>query len=534
MYDTKPESCHHQSLCSDYILQLCPKVLQRVSEIEPCFLPPTPHLPTGLPGNLTLVTRPELTELHLTVPVSLSGMVAMVTSHSPHLYELNGYKHVEPKDATECYLSLKDFEPHDPMCSESGALQSLKTTVSRGKEHANHDSVIHSTGDGCTAHIIPGRIIDLLRVRLKDAVGFCEQNRIIPYKSINVSLLCLESPNVMLLVKHGARYQRIWLVPFVKEIVREWLPKEWPGQIITERDPRIEKNLQTLMLNLKAQTFYHWSVCLSQAVQVVLEAQRQGGHLLDALTILDSVNKIHWQRWNGMPILKIYHLQTALLWAMAFFPSLEDWADLESSVYRLVVILLRAANLQTLPDFFLPGVNAFTAGSTSPLQEEDMRRLYGLLQNFATTPEQFLIIHTSQIPPRVKEHLCAPLRRLLHLPEVTRDGHTLWKQAYFDLLLREVWATSYLLCSHREWDVEGQGEDSVEITDSLSVCLCPTLPSFKFCSLSPLPIPIPTLIILPLTLSHPSFPSSMYSSVMSFLDPPPVCETDPHCILDLP
>uniref|UniRef100_UPI00358DEF95 protein mab-21-like 4 n=1 Tax=Myxine glutinosa TaxID=7769 RepID=UPI00358DEF95 len=419
------------------IILLVDKVLQRVSDIDPCFLPPTPHLPTGLPGNLTLVTRPELTELHLNVPVSLSGMVAKVTSESPLLYELDGYKHVEPEATTQCYLGLKDSEPHDTIWSESGALQSLKTAVSHDKRHINHHSVIHSTGDGCTAHVIPGRIIGLLKVRLKDAVGFCEQNKIIPYKSMDASLLFLESPIVMLLVKHGVRYQKIRLVPLVTEIKREWLPKQWPGQIIAERQPRIERNLQTLMLDLQAQTFYHWSVCSSQAVQVILEAQRHGGHIFDALTILDSVNKIHWQRWNGMPLLNVYHIQTALLWAMAFFPSFEDWEDLGSSVYRLVVILLRAANLQTLPDFFLPGVNVFTAGSTSPLQKEDMHRLYGLLQNFATTPEHFLIIHASQIPPRLKENLCAPLRRLLHLPGFTRDGRTLWKQAYFDLLLRE-------------------------------------------------------------------------------------------------
>lgn len=124
--------------------------------------------------------------------------------------------------------------------------------------------------------------------------------------------------------------------------------------------------------------------------------------------------------------------QMVLLWSTELFPSPEDWQDLEGSVYRLLVILLRCLATRRLPHFLHPEENLF---QREPL---DLASLFRKVESFAQDPQRFLRFHFG-LPVRTDSWQAdAGTRALLQLP--AKDG-SYWNTAYFDILLSQVTGT---------------------------------------------------------------------------------------------
>lgn len=124
--------------------------------------------------------------------------------------------------------------------------------------------------------------------------------------------------------------------------------------------------------------------------------------------------------------------QMVLLWSTEFFPSPEDWQDLEGSVYRLLVILLRCLATQRLPHFLCPEENLFQG------DHPDFTSLYPKVESFAWDPQRFLHFHFD-LPVHTESWKADPrTQALLQLP--AKDG-SYWDTAYFDILLSQVTGT---------------------------------------------------------------------------------------------
>lgn len=118
-----------------------------------------------------------------------------------------------------------------------------------------------------------------------------------------------------------------------------------------------------------------------------------------------------------------------LLWSTELFPSPEDWQDLEGSVYRLLVILLRCLATQHLPHFLNPEENLFQGAGP------DLASLYYKVESFARYPQRFLRFHFGLHGFSGSWQADTETRALLQLP--TKDA-SYWDTAYFDMLLSQV------------------------------------------------------------------------------------------------
>lgn len=124
--------------------------------------------------------------------------------------------------------------------------------------------------------------------------------------------------------------------------------------------------------------------------------------------------------------------QMVLLWSTELFPSSEDWQDLEGSVYRLLVILLRCLATRRLPHFLHTEENLFQG------EPQDLASLYHKVESFTKDPPRFLCFHFG-LPARTDSWQAdASTQALLQLPD--KDG-SYWDTAYFDILLSQVMGT---------------------------------------------------------------------------------------------
>lgn len=161
------------------------------------------------------------------------------------------------------------------------------------------------------------------------------------------------------------------------------------------------------------------------------KADADGGHRLDSLSLLDRINSDHWLPEQNYRGLKFKHFKTVLLWAMKFFPSSEDWVDMESSVYRMLVVLLRCLALRDLPNYFMPEINVFHEDFQPPF---DFQTVYKKVEDFAGFPEKCLQIHLTHLLPAQRRHIDNYVKMLLQIQD--REG-LYWNMAYFDVILNK-------------------------------------------------------------------------------------------------
>ncbi|XP_038605090.1 protein mab-21-like 4 [Tachyglossus aculeatus] len=276
----------------------------------------------------------------------------------------------------------------------------------------------------CVGHIVPGKILTLLKNLLVAAIVHCKHHQLIMPGALNAANLKEENLHMSLLVSSGWRMIRFNIVPVVKrnhnilKLGRTQLTQGFPEDSM--------KKVICEGADLIPSSSHYWGVSTNHLLSKLLSiVGTLKGHRLDSLSILDRVNNEKWRDGGKTAGLTFTHLKMVLLWATEIFPSSADWEDLEGSVYRLLVILLCCLATKNLPHFLYPERNVFER------QDLDLNFLYQQVEKFASQPERFLKIHiTHRItsPQRIDNGIKA----FLQLPA---NNRAYWDTAYFDVLL---------------------------------------------------------------------------------------------------
>ncbi|XP_054426390.1 protein mab-21-like 4 [Pteronotus mesoamericanus] len=290
------------------------------------------------------------------------------------------------------------------------------------------DDVFTASSDGSAkgcGHIVPGKVLRLLRDLLVAAIMHCKLHGLIAPGALNTDSLREEELHLSLLVSSGWRAIRFHVVPVVR-----WKHR-LPALEGAQRVPGFpEGSLERIIsqeVALVPASAQLWRVSTDYLLSRLLSALGSlPGHRLDSLSVLDRVNWESWRNGGQSPGLTFGHLKTVLLWASALFPAPEDWAELQGAVYRLLVVLLCCLATQNLPHFLHPERNLLQGSGL------DLGALYRRVERFASQPEASLRIHATHLgrspPPRVGHGIKA----LLQLPA---SDPAYWATAYFDVLL---------------------------------------------------------------------------------------------------
>ncbi|XP_077725670.1 protein mab-21-like 4 [Canis aureus] len=290
------------------------------------------------------------------------------------------------------------------------------------------DDVFNVSSDGstkCCGHIVPSKVLRVLKDLLVAAIVHCRHQSLIAPGSLNADSLREEELHLSLLVSSGWRTVRFHVVPVVRRKHRvpalegAQLMRAFPGGSL-----RRIVGQEVALVPAGAQL---WRVSTDHLLTRLLGALGSfRGHRLDSLSILDRVNHESWRDSGQSPGLTYGHLKTVLLWASVLFPAPEDWAELQGAVYRLLVVLLCCLATRNLPHFLYPGCNLLRDTGL------DLNALYQRVEHFASQPEASLRIHVTHLgrspPPRIGNGVKA----LLQLPA---SNPAYWATAYFDVLL---------------------------------------------------------------------------------------------------
>ncbi|XP_077009426.1 protein mab-21-like 4 [Tamandua tetradactyla] len=277
----------------------------------------------------------------------------------------------------------------------------------------------------CCGHIVPSKVLCVLRDLLVAATVYCKHHSLITPGALNASSLKAGELCLSLLVSSGWRTIHFNVIPVVRR----------NPVALTRVDSRLtsgfpEGSLERITaqgVDLEPASAQHWRVSADHLLAKLLSVLGTlGGHHLDSLSILDRVNHEHWRDGGRSAGLSFGHLKMVLLWAAALFPAREDWAELQGAVYRPLVVLLCCLATENLPHLLFPELNLLRDTGL------DLCALYQRVEAFASQPEAALRIHATHLgrnpPPRVGSRLKA----LLQLPA---SDSAYWATAYFDVLL---------------------------------------------------------------------------------------------------
>ncbi|KAM6178131.1 protein mab-21-like 4 [Rhynchocyon petersi] len=286
-------------------------------------------------------------------------------------------------------------------------------------------SAAPESGAECRGHIVPGKVLSVLRDLLVAAIVHCKHQGLIAPGSLNASSLQEEELHLSLLVSSGWRTVRFNVVPVVRR--RQRVPCPEGASLVTSFPAGGLKRVLGQGVDLVPASAQHWRVSTGHLLTRLLSALGTlPGYRLDGLSILNRVNHVSWRDNGHSAGLTFNHLKMVLLWASVLFPAPEDWADLEGAVYRLLVVLLCCLATRNLPHFLWPGRNLLRDSDL------DLSALYQRVECFASQPEAFLRIHVTHLgrspPPRIDNGIKA----LLQLPA---NNPAYWVTAYFDVLL---------------------------------------------------------------------------------------------------
>ncbi|XP_055502104.1 protein mab-21-like 4 [Leucoraja erinacea] len=280
----------------------------------------------------------------------------------------------------------------------------------------------------CSGHIVPGKVINVLKELLKGAIVYCEQNFLLRPGDVNASLLNFDGPRITLVLRNLMKPLRVNIIPVLRR-TNDF------SEFVSEDEKMFPEPISQVALSntdICNGTYYHWRFSFERPMKKLLEkADADGGHRLDSLCLLDRINSDHWLPEQNYRGLKFKHFKTVLLWAMKFFPSSEDWVDMESSVYRMLVVLLRCLALRDLPNYFMPEINVFHEDFQPPF---DFQTVYKKVEDFAGFPEKCLQIHLTHLLPAQRRHIDNYVKMLLQIQD--REG-LYWNMAYFDVILNK-------------------------------------------------------------------------------------------------
>ncbi|KAK2108094.1 hypothetical protein P7K49_013259 [Saguinus oedipus] len=237
--------------------------------------------------------------------------------------------------------------------------------------------------------------------------------------SLNAASLREEQLHLSLLVSSGWRTISFHVVPVAQCSTAPARARASGAQSSPHRGWQQRGLTQCVCLGPRTSTDYLLTRLLG-------ELGSMQGHRLDSLSILDRVNHESWRDGGRTDGLTFGHLKMVLLWASALFPAPEDWAELQGAVYRVLVVLLCCLATRTLPHFLHRRHNLLQGSSL------DLGAVYQHVEGFASQPEAALRIHATHLgrgpPPRIS----SGLKALLQLPA---SDPAYWATAYFDVLL---------------------------------------------------------------------------------------------------
>uniref|UniRef100_A0A8C6FIG2 Mab-21 like 4 n=1 Tax=Moschus moschiferus TaxID=68415 RepID=A0A8C6FIG2_MOSMO len=302
-----------------------------------------------------------------------------------------------------------------------------------GLERWKADDVFEASLEGsarCCGHIVPSKVLRVLKELLVAAIVYCKHHRLIAPGSLSADSLREEHFGLSLWVSSGWRTLHFNMVPVVRRKLR--VPALEGARLVPGFPEGALRGIVRQEVALVPAGGELWRVSTDYLLTRLLGALGSlQGHRLDSLSILDRVNHESWRDGGQRPGLTFSHLKMVLLWAAALFPTPEDWAELQGAVYRPLVVLLRCLATRNLPHFLHPEQNLLQDAGL------DLGALYQCVEHFASQPEAALRIHATHLgrspPPRVG----SGLRALLQLPA---GEPAYWATAYFDVLLDKLQA----------------------------------------------------------------------------------------------
>ncbi|XP_008592885.1 PREDICTED: uncharacterized protein C2orf54 homolog [Galeopterus variegatus] len=285
-------------------------------------------------------------------------------------------------------------------------------------------SVSSEDNTKCRGHIVPSKVLRVLKDLLVAAIVHCKHHSLLSPGSLNAASLRDEQLHLSLLVSSGWRTIRFNVVPVVRRKHR--VPALERARLTPGFPEGSLKRITSQGVDLVPASAQHWRISTDYLLSRLLGALGSlQGHRLDSLSILDRVNHESWRDGGQSDGLTFGHLKTVLLWASVLFPAPEDWAELQGAVYRLLVVLLCCLATRNLPHFLHPECNLLQCGL-------DLHAIYQRVEGFASQPEASLRIHVTHLgrspPPRIDNGVKA----LLQLPA---SDPAYWATAYFDVLL---------------------------------------------------------------------------------------------------
>ncbi|XP_013041515.3 LOW QUALITY PROTEIN: protein mab-21-like 4 [Anser cygnoides] len=282
-------------------------------------------------------------------------------------------------------------------------------------------------GGGTVRHLAPGKVLQHLKELLVSAIVHCQRRFLLQPGDLSAENLKEDAMELSLSVRGGWKTVRFDIVPVVR---RQQEPLRLEGR---QRDRGFpEGSLQKAMAEahfIPASPHCWRSSAHLPVLKLLWAVDTLQGPRLDSLRLLEQLSSQDWREEDGRAGLSFDHLKMVLLWSTELFPSPEDWQDLEGSVYRLLVVLLRCLATRRLPHFLRPEENLFHG---EPL---DLASLYPKVEAFAQDPPRFLRFHFG-LPASAKGLQADPeVGALLRLP--AEDG-AYWDTAYFDILLSQL------------------------------------------------------------------------------------------------
>ncbi|XP_074733525.1 LOW QUALITY PROTEIN: protein mab-21-like 4 [Strix uralensis] len=274
--------------------------------------------------------------------------------------------------------------------------------------------------------LVPGKVLQHLKELLVSAIVCCQRRFLLQPGDLSAENLREDAMELSLLIRGGWKTIRFDIIPVVR---RQQEPLWLKGRQSNGVFPEGSLWKATEEAHFVPASPHCWRSSTHLPVLKLLRAvDTLKGPRLDSLRLLDQLRSQDWQEEGGKGSLTFNHLKMVLLWSTELFPSPEDWQDLEGSVYRLLVILLRCLATQRLPHFLHPEENLFQG------EAPDLASLYHKVESFARDPRRFLCFRFGP-PARTDSWQADPsTRALLHVP--TKD-RSYWDTAYFDILLSQ-------------------------------------------------------------------------------------------------
>ncbi|XP_068277337.1 protein mab-21-like 4 [Nyctibius grandis] len=325
-------------------------------------------------------------------------------------------------------LRVLAYQPRDTPAGHRLGLDTCYLEVpSPGTDLEDWTSVMDVTERGGGVEcLVPGKVLQHLKELLVSAIVRCQHRFLLQPGVLSAENLQEDATELSLLIRGGWKTIRFDIVPVVR---RQQEPLRLEGRQSDRAFPEGSLQKATEEAHFIPASPHCWRSSTHLPILKLLRAvdTLKGPHL-DSLRLLDQLRDQDWGEEGGKGSLTFNHLKMVLLWSTELFPSPEDWQDLEGSVYRLLVILLRCLATQHLPHFLLPEENLFK-GETL-----DCASLYCKVESFAWDPRRFLRFHFG-LPVRTDSWQADPgTRVLLQLPD--EDG-SYWHTAYFDILLSQ-------------------------------------------------------------------------------------------------